>query len=58
MTASGTKWTCDSFQSMAAFGGKADMRPLSPLATGLGALGVTELFACKRGLAATIHENS
>jgi hypothetical protein len=56
MTASGTKWTCDSFQSMSAFGGKADMRPLS--ATGLGALGVTELFACKRGLAATIHENS
>jgi hypothetical protein len=25
MTASDTKWTCDSFQSMSAFGGKADM---------------------------------
>ena len=26
MTASGTKWTCDSFQSMTAFGDKADIR--------------------------------
>ena len=46
---------------MSAFGGKAGMRLAlrhRPRSAGLGALGVTELFACKRGLAATIHENS